>query len=86
MECLSKRTNGVSILVEGERITRVLQGDIPVSEDVGIIDLGGKTVMPGLIDTHAYAVMMDSECLRLFLAAGMTTARDVGGRRDLGSL
>ena len=75
--------NGVSILVEGERITQVLQGDIPVPEGVETIDLSGKTVMPGLIDTHVHTVMMDSECLPLFLAAGVTTARDVGGRLDL---
>lgn len=64
-------------------ITQVLQGDIPVSQDVVTIDLSGKTVMPGLIDIHVHTVMMDSECLPLFLAAGMTTARDVGGRLDL---
>jgi len=39
--------------------------------------------MPGLIDTLVHTVMMDSECLPLFLAAGVTTARDVGGRLDL---
>ena len=70
--------NGVSILVEGERISQVVQGDISVPEGIETIDLSGKTVMPGLIDTHVHTVMMDSECLPLFLAAGVTTARDVG--------
>jgi hypothetical protein len=36
-------------------------------------------VLPGLIDTHVRASLMDKESFRLFLAAGVTTARDVGG-------
>ena len=70
--------NGVSILLDGKRIARVLQGDIPVFDEVECIDLSGEAVMPGLIDTHVHTVMMDSEYLPLFLAAGVTTARDVG--------
>ncbi len=76
-------TSNVSILVEGERIAQVSQGAISVSEDIKVVDLTGKTVVPGLIDTHIHTVMMDSECFPLFLAAGVTTARDVGGRLDL---
>lgn len=75
--------NGMSILVEGERISEVRAGSIDTSGDVEVIDLTGKTVVPGLIDTHVHTVMMDSECFPLFLAAGVTTARDVGGRLDL---
>ncbi|HCO59360.1 MAG TPA: hypothetical protein DIT58_04135, partial [Porticoccaceae bacterium] len=75
--------NGVSILVQGERIDDVKQGDISAGKDVTVVDLSGKTVVPGLIDTHIHTVMMDSECFPLFLAAGVTTARDVGGRLDL---
>ncbi|MFZ5653517.1 MAG: amidohydrolase family protein [Pseudomonadota bacterium] len=74
--------NGVSILVEGERIARVVDGRllVPGAEE---IDLAGRTVLPGLIDTHVHTVMMDAECFPLFLAAGVTAARDVGGRLDL---
>ena len=74
--------NGVSILVEGERIARVAEGRllVPGAQEV---DLHGKTVLPGLIDTHVHTVMMDAESFPLFLAAGVTTARDVGGRLDL---
>ena len=75
--------NGVSILVRDERIAEVKQGEIKVGEEVAVMDLSGKTVVPGLIDTHIHTVMMDSECFPLFLAAGVTTARDVGGRLDL---
>lgn len=76
-------TAGVSVLVDGERIEQVSQGTIRGEEDAKIVDLCGKTIVPGLIDTHIHTVMMDSECFPLFLAAGVTTARDVGGRLDL---
>ena len=74
---------GISMLVEGERIAKISQGTIDVADDVDVVDLSGKTLVPGLIDTHIHTVMMDSECFPLFLAAGVTTARDVGGRLDL---
>ena len=77
----SART-GVSILVEGERIRQVSEKPIAAT-GAKVVDLAGKTVLPGLIDTHIHTVMMDAECFPLFLAAGVTTARDVGGRLDL---
>ena len=68
--------NGVSMLIEGERISQIAQGSIDVLEDVEVIDLSGKTILPGLIDTHIHTVMIDSECFPLFLAAGFAE----GGR------
>ena len=73
---------GVSIVVEGERITQVTGGDAPAPAGAEVIDLTGKTVVPGLIDTHVHATLLDSESLPLFLAAGVTTARDVGGKLE----
>lgn len=73
---------GVSILLDGERISQVHSGDIPAPPDIQVIDLGGKTVLPGLIDTHVHTTFMDKESLPLFLAAGVTTARDVGGKLE----
>ena len=74
--------DGISIVVEGERISTVGGADIPARGDATVIDLKGQTVLPGLIDTHVHATMMDQECLPLFLAAGVTTARDVGGKLE----
>lgn len=73
---------GIALLVTGERITAVERGDMPAPPGTQVIDLGGKTVLPGLIDTHVHATFMDRACLPLFLAAGVTTARDVGGKLE----
>ena len=73
---------GVSILINGERISHVESGAIPAPPGAQVIDLGGKTVLPGLIDTHIHSTFMDKESLPLFLAAGVTTARDVGGKLE----
>jgi imidazolonepropionase-like amidohydrolase len=46
---------GAAVLVEGETIARVGRaGDAP-PDDARTIDLGGRTLMPGLIDAHAHA-------------------------------
>ncbi|MCE2485994.1 MAG: amidohydrolase family protein [Desulfurellaceae bacterium] len=74
--------SGVSILIDGERISQVASGEITAPPGTRIIDLGGKTVLPGLIDTHVHTTFMDKESLPLFLAAGVTTARDVGGKLE----
>jgi hypothetical protein len=72
----------VSMLIEGDRIAAVQSGPIPVPAGAEVIDLKGQTVLPGLIDTHVHTTLMDRECLPLFLAAGVTTARDVGGKLE----
>lgn len=73
---------GVSILVTGERVSQVERGDIPPPPGAQVVDLGGKTILPGLIDTHVHATLMDRESLPLFLAAGVTSARDVGAKLE----
>jgi imidazolonepropionase-like amidohydrolase len=72
----------VSILVTGERITAVEQDDLTPPIGAQVIDLKGKTVVPGLIDTHVHTTLMGDEGLPLFLAAGVTSARDVGGKLE----
>jgi imidazolonepropionase-like amidohydrolase len=72
----------MSIVVSGDRITQVESDDVPAPAGAEVVDLAGKTIVPGLIDTHVHATFLDSESLPLFLAAGVTTARDVGGKLE----
>jgi imidazolonepropionase-like amidohydrolase len=74
--------DGMSIVVEGERISAVGSAEIPAPGNATVVDLKGQTVLPGLIDTHVHTTMMDQESLPLFLAAGVTSARDVGGKLE----
>ncbi len=73
---------GMSILVSGDRISKVDRGEIPAPPDAQVVDVAGKTVLPGLIDTHVHSTLMDRESLPLFLAAGVTSARDVGAKLE----
>ena len=71
-----------SILIRGHRIVAV--GDVPAQAAATVIDLKGKTVMPGLIDIHAHHFSGgDSEILpphraksANYLAYGVTTVFD----------
>jgi MFS family permease len=59
-----------------------VDAQIDAGTDTDVIDCTGKTLMPGLIDTHVHATMVDEIDLQLFLGAGVTTARDVGGKLE----
>lgn len=47
---------GMSVLVEGDRIMEVSGGEVRAT-DAQVIDIAGRTVMPGLIDAHVHAVI-----------------------------
>ncbi len=48
--------SGVTVVVEGERITQVSDGEAPsTAPEDRVIDLAGKTLMPGLISCHYHA-------------------------------
>ena len=49
---------GMEVLVENDRIKEV--SDTPIAAgDARVVDLGGRTLMPGLIDAHFHAVAAD---------------------------
>jgi hypothetical protein len=73
------------ISVENDRITRIAGKIKPIAGDIEI-DAAGKYVMPGLINLHGHTqdgrggVPQPVEyCMKLWLASGITTVRDVGG-------
>jgi len=48
-----KLAEGMSVLVEGNLIKKVAKGDIK-ADGAKVIDGGGRTLMPGLINSHAH--------------------------------
>ncbi|PRX32601.1 imidazolonepropionase-like amidohydrolase [Orenia metallireducens] len=68
--------NGV-ILVEGERIKRVGQSNqVEVPKGVIEINLKGKTILPGFINSHVHHAYTEKN-LKNWLNAGVTTVRDL---------
>jgi hypothetical protein len=66
-----------TIVVVGDRISAIGEGagvDVPAGAEV--IDVGGRTVLPGLWDMHAHIKPADAP---MYLAAGITSVRDLGG-------
>jgi imidazolonepropionase-like amidohydrolase len=72
-----------SVLVDDERIVSVTGGDAGVDAAL-VIDAGGMTVMPGMIDTHVHITGspdIDRTALT-FLELGFTTIADLGGNLE----
>jgi imidazolonepropionase-like amidohydrolase len=71
-----------TVVVRGGRIAAA--GPIEstsVPRGVPIVDVGGKTILPGLWDMHAHVGL--AEWGPVYLASGVTTARDMGGEFDV---
>lgn len=64
-----------TIVIEGTRFVRVIQGKIEFPDNARLIDAKGKTVLPGFIDNHVHYRDLLGE---LFLAFGVTSVRDLG--------
>lgn len=88
--------DGMSMLIEGNRIKSLVSGAQTPPENAKIIDCGGRTVMPGLIDAHWHAMfaalpvqaLMTADAGYVHLAAGAeakrTLMRGFTTIRDLG--
>ena len=87
---------GLSLLVEGNRIKLVATGDLTSPDGARTIDCGGRVVMPGLIDAHWHtmfaavsgAALFSADIGYVFLAASAeaerTLMRGFTTVRDLG--
>src|SRR5262245_62609693 len=67
-----------AVLVEGNKIVAAgPASEVKIPADATIIDTSGKTMMPGLIDTHAHLIILGygayETCFPLFNAHGSTT-------------
>jgi len=47
-----KVMENASIIIKGSRFDRIVKGEVNLSDYKNVINLEGKTVLPGLIDTH----------------------------------
>jgi imidazolonepropionase-like amidohydrolase len=66
-----------AVVIEGDRITAAGQrSEIKIPEGATTVDVTGKYLLPGLWDMHAHLYQV--EFGPAYLAAGITTARDVG--------
>lgn len=85
-----------TLVVEDGKIAEITSKS-DFGRDVQLYDISGKTIMPGIVDTHmhfgswfqwiitqqhsylSYLMIKSVMDLRLTLASGVTTARDLGG-------
>jgi len=68
------------IVIEGERIKAVgRQGDVTYPKDSRIINMKGRTLLPGLIDGHCHLVDFMGD---LYLHLGITTCPDITQNED----
>ncbi len=56
-------------------------GSTPAPPGVPVVDVSGATILPGLWDMHAHVGL--PEWGPVYLASGVTTARDMGGEFDV---
>jgi imidazolonepropionase-like amidohydrolase/Tol biopolymer transport system component len=73
--------NGV-VVIEGNRITAVGDENTPIPADAKLVDVGGKMIIPGLIDAHAHGsagvgfIPQQNWMAYATLAMGVTTVHD----------
>src|SRR5687767_3928002 len=51
----AKAKAGITIVIAGERIQTITAGEAEARPDDRIVDLGGRTVMPGMVHCHYHA-------------------------------
>lgn len=67
-----------TVLVRDGRVAAVgPSASVSIPKGVPIVDVHGKTIVPGLWDMHAHASQVD--WAPVYLASGVTTIRDLGG-------
>jgi predicted amidohydrolase YtcJ len=68
-----------ALVVEGGRVRAVGSRDeVAIPEDAVRVDLGGRTVIPGLVNAHGHTNQNPEETLRVFARYGVTTVVSLG--------
>ena len=68
---------GVTVVIRDGRIQSVSRDAVDIPAGARIVDLGGRWLLPGLIDAHVH--VRDLASARAALRSGVTTARSLGG-------
>ncbi len=72
------------VVIEGDRIVAAgPRASVSIPHNAKVIDVSGKFLLPGLWDMHAH--LYQAEFGPTYLAAGITTARDVGNDLEYGT-
>ena len=81
--------DGATVLIEGDRIAAI-GSDVVVPTGTEVIDLRGKTIIPGLVDVHAHLHYGSKDITpeqpwdyRVNLDFGVTTVQDPSASTDL---
>jgi imidazolonepropionase-like amidohydrolase len=76
-------TNSV-VVIQGDRIVAAgARSEINIPTSATVVDVSGKFLLPGLWDMHSHLYQV--EFGPAYLAAGITTARDVGNDIEFGT-
>ncbi len=71
----------MTILIDKDKIAQIgKQTDIEIPKDARVIDVTGKTLIPGLWDMHAHSNQV--QWAPAYLAGGITTIRDNGNELE----
>ena len=69
---------GMVVEVADGRITRVARAAGARSTNAVVVDGAGKFLIPGLWDSHVHLTKLGASSLRVFIANGVTSVRDMG--------
>lgn len=99
LDATSTEIREATVVTQGKKIVALLEpGDYSFPEEAEVIDISGKTLMPGLIELHSHLTYYEQdpelvnnpadgalrgvERLRFYLESGITTVRDVASLND----